>query len=55
LFFGKYDAIIPPSYGKHFANALAQPYVMVILDSGHRVMEKYKEICEIILKQEINN
>lgn len=50
LFFGKYDSIIPPSLGIRFAKEAGSSAKLHILEIGHRVHEKNKEISEIILR-----
>ncbi len=49
LFFGKYDLIIPPKLGERFAKRAGMPGALHILETGHRLHEKNREICEIIL------
>ncbi len=50
LFFGKYDLIIPPKLGERFAKRAGLPDSLHILETGHRLQERSREICEIILR-----
>ncbi len=51
LIFGKYDLIIPPELGQRFAKKIRRPHSLYILETGHRLNEKSREIAEIIIQQ----
>ncbi len=48
LFFGRYDMIIPLRLGEKFALRIGKPKSLYILETGHRLLEKYREINAII-------
>ncbi len=50
LFFGNFDSVIPPSLAKKLIHRLLQRNVVHILHHGHKLLEKNKEISDIIIK-----
>lgn len=48
LFFGKYDIIIPPKLGENFARKAGRPNALHILEIGHRLPEKHREVAALI-------
>ena len=48
--FGAYDRIIPSKTGRKLIRGLNKNARLVILDAGHRVLEKSQEISEEIRK-----
>lgn len=48
LFFGKYDIIIPPKLGESFAKKAGKPEALHILEIGHRLPEKHREIAALL-------
>jgi len=52
LFFGKYDTIIPPRYGKEFMKGLNDKEALHILESGHHLIkESVNEVLKKLMKK----